>query len=787
MKKGYTIILLCFISVSLYSQSFHWIGPSSGSGGNWTDANNWSLTAHGAAALDWPKDAADDAIFDQDAVVNLNGVGSFPLNSIQVILNKTAKLYTNSALNITVNSSAPGNEGLRVDAGSTLRDSTDGNVNFNIVFGTGSSGELNGDLFLAGNPAIGGTNGASFQTNPGVLTVGNGGRVILRPRSGLINATVGTLTFGAGSLLILDRDGGNGPNATYNPASTLRITGNTNNASKVVSSGVGNVGNVEYDCPGLITAVNMFMTNTNIQGSLKILNTNNQVLTLVTNPTGGAVTTTVAGNFEISGNSIVTLGDAATSSRAMNLQVNGNYIQSGGLLSLQQSDGASATTKLLLKGSFTQTGGTFTASSLAQSTSTNLFVLELNGAVAQTFSSTAATIDNLNHQVALRINNPNGVTLNSPLAVGRVDFASGKIFTSTANALLITNTGNNPIDINGASSSSYVEGPVKRKTAGTTAYLFPVGKGGSYRICEVIPTTAAASEYSAEYFNTAYPDLTRLTPLTGVANDRWWDISKVSGSDAAIRLTLTGAVPGAGPTDALVVAHYNGADWVNAKGATGTGITPGNATSGTALSSSQSSFSPFTFGFGPSGSLPIKLEYFTAEKGVGFNNLHWKANCFSAKAVFELERSTDGRQFNKISTIEADQLRCQQPFDFRDNNAGQATVYYRVRVIDVDGSAFYSRIVAVVGKNTGLEIVGVYPTIVKGNGQLRVNVISGNANNMDFVITNTTGQIVKRLRLNVSPGDNNLTLNLQELANGMYQITGYNSDGEMRTFRFIKQ
>jgi len=66
-------------------------------------------------------------------------------------------------------------------------------------------------------------------------------------------------------------------------------------------------------------------------------------------------------------------------------------------------------------------------------------------------------------------------------------------------------------------------------------------------------------------------------------------------------------------------------------------------------------------------------------------------------------------------------------------------------------------------------------------------VISGNANNMDFVITNTTGQIVKRLRLNVSPGDNNLTLNLQELANGMYQITGYNSDGEMRTFRFIKQ
>jgi len=180
------------------------------------------------------------------------------------------------------------------------------------------------------------------------------------------------------------------------------------------------------------------------------------------------------------------------------------------------------------------------------------------------------------------------------------------------------------------------------------------------------------------------------------------------------------------------------------------------------------------------------LQYFTAQKGNGFNTLNWKADCYSTQAVFQIERSFDGRQFTKIETVVADQLRCLQPFEFRDNTAGSGTVYYRMNVVDVDGTAYYSRIIAIVGKSSGFEIVGIYPTLVT-NSQLKVNIASGSSSNAEFYITGTSGQIVKRFKFALTNGDNIITLNLPELAAGVYQLTGLNSDGQMRTFRFVKQ
>jgi hypothetical protein len=360
------------------------------------------------------------------------------------------------------------------------------------------------------------------------------------------------------------------------------------------------------------------------------------------------------------------------------------------------------------------------------------------------------------------------------------------LITSIANMLTITNTDNNAIDINGASASSYVQGPMKRRTAATTPYKFPVGKGGTYHFCEVIPSGAGASEYSAEYFNSGYPQQNVLNPLTGVANNEYWDIMRLSGSSAAIRLTLNGQVPGTQPGDAVVVAHQTGSVWVSEKGSTGTKIVPGNSTSGSCTSDPLSVFSPFTFGFGPASSLPIKLEYFTVTKGNGFNSLQWKANCFSTEAVFDLERSYDGRSFSKIQTIVADQLRCLQPFDYKDLPAAQPTVYYRVRVVDADGTAYYSRVAAIVGRSAGFDIVGIYPTILS-SGQLKVNIASGNTSRVEFNITNASGQVMRRFTFNVNNGENILTLNVNELASGIYQLTGTNSDGQLRTFRFVKQ
>jgi hypothetical protein len=98
----------------------------------------------------------------------------------------------------------------------------------------------------------------------------------------------------------------------------------------------------------------------------------------------------------------------------------------------------------------------------------------------------------------------------------------------------------------------------------------------------------------------------------------------------------------------------------------------------------------------------------------------------------------------------------------------------------------YSRIVAIVGRGSGFDIVGIYPSLVT-TGQLKVNVASGNSGKAEFFITNAMGQVVKKFRFSVVSGDNIFTLSLPELAGGIYQLTGYNSEGQVRTFRFVKQ
>ncbi len=793
MKKCYTLILLCLLGgFSAFSQTFYWIGPTGAPGGNWNNTTNWSLSIGGPAAADFPKDASDNAVFtDRNAMVLVN-TGNITLNSIFVTNSRTVTLYVNASTDITVNSGTVGNEGVNIDAGSVLRDSVNGSsILFRTIFAASSRGEVDGQWFLGGLAAAV-SSGSVFSAPSGTtVNINSTGRVILRA-SGLISGTASSLLFNAGSYLIVDRNGGITPTATWNAASTIRIVGNTSNATSFNGTPLS-IGNLEYECPGLTGEVNLSLNNaTTIKGSLKILNTAGQTLRLAIAPID-PVNITVEGNLEISPNSIVAI--AKQLDFTYNLTVKGNYIQTGGLFSLQDYENydmvqihTTSPSTLKLMGNFTQTGGTFTARSNSLATNNPLFVLEMNGSSGvQTISASSGTIDNTTtKQVALRLNNPAGITLNSSLSVGKIHFMSGVINTTNANLLTINNPYDDVFTVIDPRAESHVNGPVKRKTErDDLEFLFPVGKGGVYHGAKIRPSSTAASEYTAEYFNMAYSNLTPMTPLTGVSNVEYWQMVRNSGASARILLELNGAVPGAGVSDAVVVAGF-ASSWVSQKGVDGTKITPGNATFGTVSSQTLANFNGvFTLAYGPSALLPIKLKSFSAEKGNGVNALHWQAECYSTHATFEIERSSDGRNFTKVHTIVADQLRCQQPFDYDDNSDGK-TAYYRIRVVDVDGAAFYSRIIAINYKSKGFEIVGIYPTVVT-NSQLKVNVSAATSNKVDFFITNTLGQIMKRIQLNVTAGDNVIALNVQDLRAGNYQLTGYNSEGEMKTFRFIKQ
>lgn len=801
MKKIYAVLVVClFVAQITQAQTYYWIGPSSGSGGNWSDNNNWSLTSGGApvGAGIYPNNPAHNVIFDQAALVNVN-LNSLDLLSLRVTTGTTAKIFVNNGSNLTptINlfSTSAANPALKIETGARLEDSCDVAVPFTVSFSSNALGVVDGTWYFAGRSTVAAPNGATFSL-PSLTGLSNrldvNGTIQFRNFTQTPNPSQGEayLFFNSGSTFWLDRNGGNSPRASWDANSTIRITGATSAAPSINLGATFEVGTVVFDCAG-ITPTNFSISLNNnmiIKGDLQVLNTNNKNLIISAN--GSAFINdfayTVNGNFNVSGNSRVVLASASNANKVVVFQVNGNLNLSGTAFDLQLANTVvNNPTTLKVKGNINHSAGTFTASSGVTSTTTDLFIVEMNGTSTQTITSTG-TINNANNEITLRLNNAAGVNLAAPLTVGKISWSSaskGKLNTTLTNILTIANTGTHALVASGGDNSGFVNGPVRRNTAGTGSYIIPTGKGSTYDPCYIKPGSATASVYRAEYFNTAFSDLSFVTPLLGVSNQEYWQIATVSGSDAAVELALSGAVPGASASDGVVVTHYNGSDWTDYSPG-GIVISPGNATSGTARSSSIQQNGFYTFAYGIAGSLPIRLLQFDAQKSGGNGaQVLWAISTGSNAQLFEVLKSTDGRNFNSIGQVTA--VRGKLSYTYNDAALSTGTNYYRLRMIDEQGVVSYSQIVTILNGAKGVFLTSMLPTVVRQNATLQIN--SSDKGTMQLIVTDMYGRAVKQLQTAVNGGNQQVQLYFNDLPSGAYQITGYMNGNRAGTIRFVRQ
>ena len=199
-----------------------------------------------------------------------------------------------------------------------------------------------------------------------------------------------------------------------------------------------------------------------------------------------------------------------------------------------------------------------------------------------------------------------------------------------------------------------------------------------------------------------------------------------------------------------------------------------------------SGFSGFYLSSKKSGSLPITLDYFKGVQINRKNQLNWKVYCTSTEARFELERSNDGVHFSKIATIVADQLRCNQPFDYTDENPVPGADYYRLKIIDNNGKTDYSNTVLLSLKTLPFELISLNPNIIaKENTVLKINATE--RSEILLVINDFSGRRLNTQNVMVTPGLNQFTINTSGLAPGAFQLTGYASGQRPQSIRFIKQ
>ncbi|MEI7594577.1 MAG: T9SS type A sorting domain-containing protein [Bacteroidota bacterium] len=179
-----------------------------------------------------------------------------------------------------------------------------------------------------------------------------------------------------------------------------------------------------------------------------------------------------------------------------------------------------------------------------------------------------ATVNNLT------IDNTSGVTLTSAVTVaGILALTNGILTSGTTPLVYVSNTSTSAIT--GASSSNYVDGPLKwlmSNTFGDT-YIFPIGKGGSYYPFTISSHTSTSQAPTVEVFNSGSGGSGMLLSST-----EYWKVIYSAGAMSAgiVKLERPTAITGYS-----VVGRC-------ATGATGSYSTLGGSISGNSITSTSS-------------------------------------------------------------------------------------------------------------------------------------------------------------------------------------------------------
>lgn len=165
----------------------------------------------------------------------------------------------------------------------------------------------------------------------------------------------------------------------------------------------------------------------------------------------------------------------------------------------------------------------------------------------------------------------------------------------------------------------------------------------------------------------------------------------------------------------------------------------------------------------PNPVLPVRFTKITARYEGKDVRVSWSTAMELNNHHFEVEHSTDGRTFTKAGSVAATNYPNGSSYDFLHNNYVAGKNYYRIKQVDIDGTATYSTIVManVPVKNS----IIVYPNPVEE--LLIVDLSKASNHNARIIrIVNAVGQVFHQQ--NIAPGTIKTTVEVAGLKPGIY-------------------
>lgn len=165
--------------------------------------------------------------------------------------------------------------------------------------------------------------------------------------------------------------------------------------------------------------------------------------------------------------------------------------------------------------------------------------------------------------------------------------------------------------------------------------------------------------------------------------------------------------------------------------------------------------------------LPAKLVKFTAFKNENFADINWKIDNITDALHFELEKSTDGEVFNKLSQISIDGS--QADYYYQDKLLNSGNNYYRLKIVQKDGAFIYSVIVSVIAQNL-LELQ-LSPVPVEAELTYKLKKFN-TPGKYSVVIFNMQGRVVYKAPATTSNGTGKLDIGFLPPGNYLFQLLG---------------
>ena len=138
--------------------------------------------------------------------------------------------------------------------------------------------------------------------------------------------------------------------------------------------------------------------------------------------------------------------------------------------------------------------------------------------------------------------------------------------------------------------------------------------------------------------------------------------------------------------------------------------------------------------------LPIELTSFAVEKNEDNHAiLNWTAVSSGDQFTFEIERSTDGENFEMIAElVENGQNGFSQSFSYVDEKTKSGTNYYRIKLVDLDKSFAYSSVKRVVIDGVFSDLIDLFPNPLSHDEFLNIVVPRSN-NSISLRVLNAQG------------------------------------------------